>query len=125
MPFTIQVTRNIKEGNTSIGGAARSFTVAQVNKMEETIADSLTDVEFLFSIDVSQLQVFHMESDVALTVETNSGSAAQETFTLVANVPVTFETGETAIFAGDITGLYVTNASGSTATLQVMSGVDV
>ena len=126
MSFSIRFTQSIVEGDTSFGGGARTFTVATVLKLEETIADSVTDQEHLLAIDISQLKVFYMVSDQALTVDTNIvDPGQQEKFTLVANQPVTFETGETAIFAGDVTKLFLTNASGSTATLSLIAGLDV
>ena len=66
-----------------------------------------------------------MVSDKAITVETNSGSAPGNTFTLVANEPVVWhENGGMAVnsfLAADITSLFVTNASGAAAQFQIRS----
>lgn len=124
MTFTIRLQENAIEGNNSIT-QTQSYTCATVVHMEETCTTGTTDQEHLLALDISQMKVFYMVSDVALTVETNSGSVPQETFTLAANKPVTWREGDSAIFAGDVTGLYLTNASGSTATLKVMAGLDI
>ena len=123
MSFSISVAKAVTEGSSSVQ-SSNSHTVEQVVKMAESIADSTTDKEFLFALDISNLKVFSMVSDYALTVKTNSSSTAQETFSLAAGKPVIWETGETAIFAGDVTALYVSNSSGSAATLKIIAGLD-
>ena len=89
----------------------------------ETIADGQTDVEIDFGIDVSELQVFAMQSTVDMTVKTNSSSSPQETFNITANKPVFWIVGEAAIFAGDVSSLFVTNASGNSGNLEILTGV--
>lgn len=125
MSFTVTLSQKIQEGQTIFGSTAQTFTCETVTKLEESVPDSSTDLEFLSSIDISELQVFYMVSDQAMTIETNSGSAAQETFTLTANKPVVWRSGDAAIFAGDVTGFYATNASGNAATLRIMYGTNV
>lgn len=116
--------QQITEGNSSMGKGI-SYPSKTILKIEgEEIPDSTTDLEFLFAIDISAMQVFFMQSDQILTVETNSGGTPQETFSLVAFTPVIWRVGDTAIFAGDVTSLFVTNASGNAAVLDVMVGIE-
>lgn len=88
---------------------------------ELSIADGVTNGQVVFHVDVSQLALFHIVSDKAVTVKTNSSGAPQETLTLTANVPLVWYTGcgYTKPFAGDVTTIYITNASGSTATIKI------
>lgn len=57
-----------------------------------------------------------------MTVKTNSSGAPQETIAVAAGIPLVYVPAEggTAPFAGDVTKLYVTNASGGIAILNVL-----
>jgi len=124
MTLAINLTQTANDGVSSYT-STQAFAPQTVIKLEESVADSVTDQSHLISLDISTLQVFYMISDVAMTVETNSSSSPQETFTLTANKPVVWRTGDTAIFAGDVTAIYATNASGSAGTLKIMAGLNV
>ena len=124
MSFSLSLVQTLKEGSVTLDSTTSSKTVQGHNKINETVADGETDWQVAFSIDVSSLKIFYMVSDQAITVETNDGSSPQETFSLAANVPVVWQEGETAIFSGDVTDLFITNSSGSAATLKVHSGTD-
>lgn len=117
--------RKEAQSGTTIFKTSRSYTIQSEIEVEESVADGVTDQEHLLAIDVSQLKGFYMSCDVALTVETNSGSTPQETFTLAAGEAIVWETGDTAIFSGDVTALYLTNASGSAGTFKLLAGMDV
>jgi len=88
-----------------------------------SIANGQTDkVVNLGGIDVSQLVHVWMHSTAALTIETNHTAATGgNTITLVADVPLLWCTGApfTNPLTNDITIMYVTNSSGSTATLSM------
>ena len=124
MAFTVKLQQTVSEGSTIVN-KIQSYTCGTVLKLSEAVADSVTDQSHLLAIDISAMSVFYMVADQVLTIETNSGSSPQETFTLVANKPVIWRTADTAIFAGDVTALFVTNASGTAATLEVLVGLDV
>lgn len=83
-----------------------------------TITTGNTDVEYDIDIDVSQIKSIYMVSDKALLVETNTATAA-ESISLRANEPLQWYSNSyhDAPFTTDITALFLTNASGSTATL--------
>lgn len=110
MAITTNVTKTVFSQSLNITRQAAHSGGVQV-LLDEDIAASTTDAEFLFAIDISKLEVFAMMSTVDMTIETNSPSAAQETFALLAGQPVIFEVGQTAIFAGDVTAVYVTSAT--------------
>lgn len=122
--MNITITQTIGDSGDTIS-ASTTHAVQTIAKLKEAIPDSSTDLEFLIAIDVSALKVFYMCADQDITIETNDGTAPDETFSLLANKPITWQEGETAIFGQDITALYATNSSGSSATLQIMLGVDM
>lgn len=105
---------------------SKSFSNEAIVEVETTIDSGQTDKEVAFALDVSQCVVFEIASDYAMTVETNSGSSPGNTLALAANVPYRFCTGWYVAFklTVDVTKLFLTNASGSTATLKIRALYD-
>jgi len=104
----------------SIGGANKVLTTWTVTEELETNYDATvaigTDVAIGVALDISQIRGMVIVSDVAATIKTNSSGSPQETFTLVANVPLVFTSTAPGMligdyFAGDVTNMYVTNAA--------------
>lgn len=123
MSFTVKVVESVTEGSTKIN-VTNDYIVDTSYKITETIADATTDANYLLAIDVSGLQAFSMVSTQAITVKTNSSGAPQETFTMAANDPVIFQVGDAAIFAGDVTSIFITNASGAAADFTLIAGIN-
>lgn len=102
---------------------AREFlrTGGAKQSINETIADSSTDAEVAFTLDVSQCKSFFMVSDRTVTVETNDGSTPPDTIVLTAGEPYYWCDGMQSAFklATDVTALFVTNSSGGDATLVI------
>lgn len=98
-----------------------SFSASAVTELSESVATASTDTLISVSIDVSAVKAFYLVSSAAITVETNSGSAADDTLSLVAGQPYVWHTGsyDTFLLGTDVTGLYITNASGSTAAIEL------
>jgi hypothetical protein len=91
------------------------------------IPSGSVDLEINLDYDISELECFVMVADQALTVKTNSTGAPDDTIALLANTPIIQYTGDgraAGIFDTDITKLYVTNASGSSATLKIRALFD-
>ena len=116
-----QVTTNgrtVRQENTFSGDG-------QVSRSVE-VADSETNMLINFALDVSQIKSIYIKSDQDLTLETNDGESPDNTLNLTANVPYVWH--ENSLFTNlltvDITALYATNASGSTATLEIEALVD-
>jgi hypothetical protein len=114
----------ITEGASGQGRAitkANIFTGSLSLSIEETVANSATDFEVIAPIDVSVIKAIYINSTQNVTMETNSGSAADETISLLANVPYIWT--NTMYYANlletDITSLFFTNASGSAATINI------
>jgi uncharacterized protein (UPF0276 family) len=80
-----------------------------------------TDQEVAFVLDVSQCKGFYMQSDVALTVETNSSSAPAQTFSLSAGVPLDWIFGDgNCPVTIDVTKLFITSVSNGTLKLRAL-----
>lgn len=123
--FTIQETvtysgQSVSKSNTLTGG--------QVTLIDgETVATAQTDVLFSVTVDVSQVKAFYLVSDQDVTFETNSGSSPTNTIALKANIPYIWYTNKYDTFklTSDVTAVYITNASGSTATIYMFAVLDV
>lgn len=112
-------------GTTVDASVAVSGTGAIV--IDESIANSVTDGLIDCAFVLARLTAFYMFSDKALTIETNSATVPQETIVLVANKPFVYVPGLglPSPFAGNVTALYATNASGAAAALQIRVLLDV
>lgn len=105
----------------------KTITVESIVEKDLTIPDSTVDQEVVIALDVSAVSYFYIVSDQALTVETNDGSSPDDTLTLVANHPYLWTSDDYDTFlldTADITALYLTNASGSTANVKIRAGQD-
>jgi len=103
------------------------ITAAMSIELDESVSDGQTDVAIdPGTIDVSEVKFLMLVSDKAVTVETNSGTVPDYTFTLGANVPWVWHEsmGIANPITVDITSLFVTNASGAAAALQMRVLVD-
>ena len=122
MSVSATLTETITIGGRAVTNSV-TYTSGSSLSISETIVTATTDGLVACVLDVSQIKLFYMVSNVAITVETNSASAPDNTYTLAAGVPLVWKNdGEVAladVFAADITALYVTNASGSSSTFEV------
>ena len=101
---------------------------AETNIIAESIADGVTDGAVNFNADQSQLKSVLLVASVAMTLKTNSSGSPQETIALAAGVPKIWSLAQDLIgtcpFSGDVTALFVTNASGGAGTLTVKTAHD-
>ena len=107
----------------------RSQQAEAEHEISIDIAAEATDMLVAFALDITQLKGFFMMADGDLEVCTNSASPGTDQFLLKANEPVHFLAGgdpaETNPFSLDVTALYVTNASLTTAVhLDIRALVD-
>ncbi|NQT11150.1 MAG: hypothetical protein HQ582_00275 [Planctomycetes bacterium] len=105
-------------------------TQAGINLIDgEEVATGETDFEINFDLDVSACKSFYLESDQDVTFETNSEAAADDTIALLADEPYIWHANsyEAAfLLTTDITtSVFVTNASGATATIYCVALYDV
>lgn len=123
MSYVVRTAISVSEGSTNLTSTVNR-TVEGCDKRSEAIALDATDYNIVIGIDVSSLQVFAMKAGQDLTVKTNNSGAPQETISLVADRPIVWQEGDAALFAGDVTGVFVTNASGVATTLEIVSATD-
>lgn len=121
---TASVSYQLQVGGVIVDSAVKSVENALRISLSEQVATGQTDKAIAVAIDEDNLKFFWLKSDQDVTIETNSGSAAQETFALTANVPVVWTGSGTKPIADDVTGLFVTNASGQPATIVLEAIVD-
>lgn len=102
---------------------------AGVNLIDgETVADNQTNFEINFDLDVSACKSFYLESDQDVLFETNSGGAPDDSISLLANKPYIWHTNsyDSFLLGTDITtSIFITNASGSIATIYCVALYDV
>lgn len=107
------------------GGETITKTVSVTSDGEDNrdidVPNPSTNLAVDFEVDVSQLKGLYIVSNKALTLKTNSSSSPQETISLAADKPLTWVSGlgNTLPFAGDVTSLFVSNASGAAAVLSI------
>jgi len=120
MSFSATIEQKIVTAGRTVL-ASNSLSGGRLQSLSESIADSETDKLVNFAVDVSQITALLIKSDQALTIETNDGSSPDDTLVLVADVPYVWHTNsyDTCKFTTDITKLYVTNASGAAAQLEI------
>lgn len=111
-------SKPVSQSNTYTGSGQAS--------VDETIADNTTDGVVDIAINVSEIKLLIMLSDQDMTIKTNSSGAPDDTISLLANVPLiwTSDSYYTNKLTVDVTKLYVTNASGSDASLKIEVLVD-
>jgi len=106
-----------------------SYTQAGVVLIDgEEVATGETDFEITFALDVSACKSFYLESDQDVTFETNSGAAADDTIALKADEPYVWHSTsyDSFLLGTDVTtNVFITNASGSTATIYCVALFDV
>lgn len=107
--------------NSGLVNYTKIYTSSAISELTEAVADSATDLEVTFTLDVSACKVFYLVSDQAVTVETNNGGVPIDTITLVAGVPYLWTTDsyDAFLLGTDVTALFITNSSGSTANIEL------
>lgn len=111
-----------KSGDTLSTSNAYTET-GEVNIVAESVPDSTTDQLIVISIDISEIASIYIVSTQDMTLETNNATTPIDTIALQANVPYVWNPDlnsyYTNKFTTDVTAIYLTNASGSTATFDL------
>jgi hypothetical protein len=91
--------------------------------LEFTVPDEAVDHVVDISFDHDYLRFAYMVSDQDITIETNVATAGVDTISLIANRPAVqteqIELYHGELFTDDVTAMYITNASGSTANVKM------
>lgn len=120
MAFSHTIGRNWSNGQRSISAQQTFAGDGQVSR-DIAVPDELTDLEVNLAIDVSQIKAVFILSDQDVTLETNSAGAPDDTIALKANKPYIWCTDDydSCLLTVDVTDIYLTNSSGSAATVKV------
>lgn len=124
MSLSITLTRSWAYGNDQLT-QADTVSADSLVSIDASVANGNDQLHAL-TLDVSQVKALYISSDQDLTLETNSSSSPADTIALKANKPVIWSTncGLTNPLGTDVTALYITNASGSTAAFKLRALVD-
>ena len=123
--MSVTCTRTISSGGIQFS-AAKALTPSDETIVTGTFAVSNGSTDALWNlggIDVSQVVACYLSSTKAVTLETNATDASGgNTITLAADVPYMWNTGspDTLKLTADVTKIYVSNASGSAATVSAL-----
>lgn len=115
---TIEKSYQISGGKKLTGTKEDSVGTANGPLIEETVANSSTDFNIVWPVDVSQVKTFWLHSTQDVTVETNDGTTPDNTLALKAGHAYEWVAAapyDSFLFDTDIETLKVTNASGSSA----------
>jgi hypothetical protein len=75
---------------------------------------------------VSACKSFYLNSDQDVTFETNNGAAPVDTIALLADIPYIWHVNsyDSFLLGTDVTAIFITNASGSTASIDCVALYD-
>lgn len=120
MAFSHTHSRNFSSGSAT-DTASKTYTANSEVNIQESITAG-TDTLISVAIDVSALVSLYLKSDVAATIEVNSGGSPTKTITLAADEPYVWPMGgqTNPLGASDVTGLYVTNAADAAITMYAL-----
>jgi hypothetical protein len=92
-----------------------------------TVPASTTDFRTNIAIDVSEVKLLYIHSDVAVQIETNATDATGgNTVQIAANKPFLWYVGCGWVLplTTDVTDMYITNATGGIATIRIRLLID-
>lgn len=126
MSVTHRITHKIESPEGTIEKINDYAANSNQNIVGEMIADGQTNKQLSFTLDVSAVKSFFMVSDQDVTFETNDGSSPDDTIALKAGVPYDWNTDsyDAFLLGTDVTAIFITNASGETATLEIRAVQD-
>lgn len=105
--------------------ASQPLTAGASQDVTEPIPDASVDLPVVYALDSvgGNLVMLAILTTVAMTIKTNSSGAPVDTVVTVANVMVLYTGAPTVnpFGSGDVTSLFVSNASGSSGTLNIRS----
>lgn len=110
-------------GRIAGSGANNTFSGGILLQIDEDVADSETDFEIVAALDVSEIAALGIMSTQDVLLEINDGAGAGGSVSLLANKVLLWDENSyyASLFGTDWTSIFITNASGSVATITVLS----
>lgn len=101
--------------------SSKTYTGSSDISISESVANGQTNKQINVAIDVTAVKSFYLLSDRNVTLETNDGSSPDDTIALIANVPYVWTTDsyDSFLLGTDVTAVFITNSSGSTANIEM------
>lgn len=123
--FTHTITRQLTDGGNQVS-AIETVEAEGRKSVDVNVPDSSTDLQVEVVIDVSTVKSIYIKSDQDVTIETNDGTTPADTLAIKANAPYvwTENSVDSLALGTDVTDLFITNASGSAARVQLEALVD-
>lgn len=125
MSFLITATKNISTSGVSLSGNV-AVTVDAVDSIDVDFVGAVTDQQVVIAFTTSAIKSFYFLCDSPCIIETNSSSAAANTFTVPANTPFEWILGCLLAnpFTTSVTTIYLTKAASGNHTAKIRVGRD-
>jgi hypothetical protein len=119
--FTHTLTQSYATNVGTVTSATLTFTGDSEDDLDVAVPANATNQNYAIQFNKTALQSILITCDQAVTIKTNSSSSPQDTINLGANTPVIWyaASGATSPFAGNVTGIYVTNPANVAANLKI------
>jgi hypothetical protein len=129
MSINCTVSRSANVGGSTITVPSQTVTADGIRRINVEIAAGATNTPITIAIDVSTLGLLAIvAASAGLTLKTNNSGTPDDTLTFAANKGVIWTSTDPSAcpLTMDVTVIYVTNASGTTAaTLSIALADDV
>lgn len=123
MSFTGKHKRSITRGNDDPVFLEKTITEGAENNLSIVVADGVTDEAHEWHCDFSAMTSLFVSSDQDVLIETNNSASgsADDSWELKANQPIDWMEDDVMAcpLTADVTMLYITNASGAAATIEI------
>lgn len=122
----VTITRSMKHGSITVGGTIESITNAPFVPYYSETFGVVTDQEIDIALLIAKMKGIAIVADKACTLKTNSTSSPGNTFTLTANKPIIWASGDASAnpVTVDITKFYLTTTVINT-TLKLILPQDI
>lgn len=123
MSFTHKHVRSMNRGNDDAISQENSVAEGSENNLSESIPDGSTDLAKEWHCDISAMKSLWISTTQDIVIETNNAASASasDTLDLRADQPVDWAENDVMDhpLSADVTMLYITNASGFAAQLEI------
>lgn len=113
-------------GNDTPIKSTETVTFEKEEKFDLSVANPTTDLAIALAFTAAKVKSVYLLSTQDVTLETNSGSSPTDTIALKAGSAIKWKSGGSGSnpFTANVTGLFVTNASGAAAQITIRIGID-
>jgi hypothetical protein len=126
MSFDAQIRSDVYSNAMSVS-SARDFSGDVQVAIDQEIPAGAVNQSILVALDVSQVRMIVLKSDVAMTIRTNNAGSPANTINLLANVAYEWGQGgySSLLLTVDVTAFFVSNPGTANGRLQMLAIVDL